>query len=177
MTTWTTPRTWGTGDLVTAADLNEQLRDNLAYLKTAITFDLVEADNNYTSTNASTFEDVDTSNLSLTVTTRGKLAAIGLQTCLRQTQQSQAICMDITVDGNRVGGNFRGLVYHRMTNARDATAPTPVFAHHWLTTLPAGTHTLKLVWLQVTTNLDTGYIDNTANGGLPTRLWLMEFDV
>ena len=30
---WTTPRTWSIGALVVAADLNEQLRDNLAHLK------------------------------------------------------------------------------------------------------------------------------------------------
>ena len=30
---WTTPRTWTTGELVTAAQLNEQMRDNETYLK------------------------------------------------------------------------------------------------------------------------------------------------
>lgn len=30
--TWTAPRTWADNDLVAAADLNEQLRDNLEYL-------------------------------------------------------------------------------------------------------------------------------------------------
>lgn len=29
---WTTPKTWNPGAIVTAADLNEQLRDNLLYL-------------------------------------------------------------------------------------------------------------------------------------------------
>lgn len=31
---WTTPRTWADGYVVTGSDLNEQLRDNEAYLKT-----------------------------------------------------------------------------------------------------------------------------------------------
>ena len=30
---WTTPRTWTTGELVTAAQMNEQVRDNETYLK------------------------------------------------------------------------------------------------------------------------------------------------
>lgn len=30
---WTTPRTWTVGEVVTAAQMNEQLRDNLNYLK------------------------------------------------------------------------------------------------------------------------------------------------
>jgi len=29
---WTSPRTWVTGEIVTAAMLNEQLRDNFLYL-------------------------------------------------------------------------------------------------------------------------------------------------
>lgn len=33
---WTTPRTWTTGELVTAAMMNEQLRDNENYLKDAV---------------------------------------------------------------------------------------------------------------------------------------------
>lgn len=33
---WTTPRTWTIGQLVSASDLNEQLRDNLALLKLAV---------------------------------------------------------------------------------------------------------------------------------------------
>lgn len=34
---WTTPRTWNLGELVTDVRLNEQLRDNLLVLKTALT--------------------------------------------------------------------------------------------------------------------------------------------
>jgi hypothetical protein len=36
---WTTPRTWNVGELVTDARLNEQLRDNMIVLKTALTDD------------------------------------------------------------------------------------------------------------------------------------------
>lgn len=34
--TWTLPRTWATGEPVTAAQLNQQLRDNQEYLKLEI---------------------------------------------------------------------------------------------------------------------------------------------
>lgn len=33
---WTTPKTWTIGELVTASDLNEQVRDNLNHLKLAV---------------------------------------------------------------------------------------------------------------------------------------------
>lgn len=175
--TWTTPKTWGTGDLVTAADLNTHLRDNLAYLKTAITFDSVEADNNYSSSDHTAFVDVDSSALSLTVTTRGKLALVGFETAAHQSTTAQAISFDITVDGARVGTSGRGLVYQHISSSRDYNTPTPVRGQHWLTNLAAGTHTLRLVWQQIETSAVTGYIDNTASGGLPTRLWLLEFDI
>jgi hypothetical protein len=33
---WTAPRTWSVGQLVSAAELNEQIRDNLTFLKLAL---------------------------------------------------------------------------------------------------------------------------------------------
>ena len=33
---WTQPRTWTTGQLVNAEDLNEQVRDNMVHLKIAL---------------------------------------------------------------------------------------------------------------------------------------------
>jgi hypothetical protein len=33
---WTAPRTWAIGGLVAAADLNEQIRDNLTFLKLSL---------------------------------------------------------------------------------------------------------------------------------------------
>lgn len=33
---WTTPRTWSSGELVGASQLNEQIRDNLGILKSAV---------------------------------------------------------------------------------------------------------------------------------------------
>lgn len=174
---WTTPKTWGTGDLVTAADLNTHLRDNLSYLKTAITFDSVTADNNYTSSAHTAFVDVDSGALSLTVTTRGKLALVGFETAAHQSSAAQAMSFDITVDGGRVGTSGRGLVYHHVSSSVNYATPTPVRGQHWLTNLAAGVHTLRLVWRQIDTNSIAGYIDNTASGGMPTRLWLLEFDI
>lgn len=36
---WTTPRTWTVGQLVNAADLNEQVRDNFVHLKLLVNDD------------------------------------------------------------------------------------------------------------------------------------------
>ncbi|MEM6528860.1 MAG: hypothetical protein AAF653_11240 [Chloroflexota bacterium] len=175
--TWTTPKTWGTGDLVTANDLNTHLRDNLSYFKDAITFDVVSVDSNYNSTEITSFVDVDSSNVTLTVNTRGKLALVGFELAAYQTNTTQGICFDITVDGTRLGTTNRGLVYHQVTDADSFNNPVPVRGMHWLTNLAAGAHTFRLVWRQIEASPTNGYIASTASGGMPVRLWLMEFDI
>ncbi|MEL6148480.1 MAG: hypothetical protein AAGK74_02200 [Chloroflexota bacterium] len=175
--TWTTPKTWGTGDLVTASDMNTHLRDNLSYLKDAITFDVVSVDSNYTDNDINSFVDVDSTNVSLTVSTRGKLALVGFELATYQTNTTQGISFDITLDGTRLGTTNRGLVYHQVTDSDSHTTPVAARGMHWLTNLAAGSHTFKIVWRQIAAGTVNGYIAGTASGGLPVRLWLMEFDI
>ena len=175
--TWNTPKTWADGELVTAANMNTHLRDNLAYLKTAITFDSVESDADYDADNIAAFADVDTANLSLTVTTRGKLALVGFEAAVRRTSATQAVSLDVSVDGSRLGTADLGLAYLGTNSTRDAVLPTPLRAQHWLTDLTAGTHTFRLMWRQHNSTAIDGYIDSSLSDGLPTRLWLLEFDI
>ena len=74
---WTTPATWGVDQLVTASDLNTQLRDNLNTLKTppSAHYELNES-SDYTTSSAS-FVDVDATNLALTITTSGGDVFVG----------------------------------------------------------------------------------------------------
>lgn len=47
---WTTPRTWTTGESVTAAILNQHVRDNLAFLKAPTSVSIIADDANTSST-------------------------------------------------------------------------------------------------------------------------------
>jgi len=174
---WNAPKTWANGELVTANDLNTHLRDNLAYLKSALVYDSVDADNDYTANNTASFADVDAANLSLTVTTRGKLAVVGFEAAVRRTNEAQAVALDISVDGARLGTADLGLAVVGVQSSRDATVPTPVQAQHWLTDLPAGPHTFRLMWRQRNGTTINGHIDSSLADGMPTRLWLLEFDI
>lgn len=61
--TWTTPVTWATNQLVTAANMNEQVRDNLNYLLAKPTVKILgDTGANY-STSSTSFVDVDVTNL------------------------------------------------------------------------------------------------------------------
>jgi hypothetical protein len=69
---WTTPATWEVDQLVTNDDLNEQVRDNLEYLLSPH-HERIVRDNggDYSITNVLTFQDIDTTNLSITLVTHG----------------------------------------------------------------------------------------------------------
>lgn len=63
---WTTPKTWATGELVTATDLNTHLRDNLNALFTPNYVEV--AINNFSTTSGSY---VDVTGASVDITTKG----------------------------------------------------------------------------------------------------------
>jgi len=63
---WTAPRTWAIGQLVTASDLNEQLRDNLAHLKL-----LVDDDGKIPELSSSYLADLSGANLTDVLKTTG----------------------------------------------------------------------------------------------------------
>jgi hypothetical protein len=66
---WTPPRTWTTSQLVTAADLNTDLRDNLNYLYDRANTDTA-AVTGLISTNSTSY--TQTGSISVTLTTIGK---------------------------------------------------------------------------------------------------------
>src|SRR5512134_3501672 len=67
---WTFPKTWFAGELLTASLLNTHLRDNLNALKFLPKDRFVDNAASY-STTSTTFVDVDTTNLTLTIETTG----------------------------------------------------------------------------------------------------------
>lgn len=58
---WTTPQTWSVLEQLTAAKMNEQLRDNMDYLKTAVdnTFTYNEDRTGSITTTSTTYVDID----------------------------------------------------------------------------------------------------------------------
>ena len=65
---WTTPKTWATGELVTAADLNTHLRDNLNFLLSPNFQEAVGSGTDF-STTSTTYADI--TGMSVTITTAG----------------------------------------------------------------------------------------------------------
>lgn len=103
---WTAPKTWTDGSVLTAAELNEQLRDNLNFLK-APDNDIKVSVAEY-STTSTTFVDIDNTNLSASITTSAGAAVL----CWFQFPVYGAaaagvptmIGFNINVDGSNVTG-------------------------------------------------------------------------
>src|SRR3712207_4948156 len=99
--TWHTPKSWSTGELVTATNLNEQLRDNLEFLKAPPNnaYLLNEAAN-YTTTSTS-FVEVDGagSELTLSLTTAGGDVLIVFNGVVANSAAGSTVYFDVLIDG------------------------------------------------------------------------------
>jgi len=68
---WTAPKTWTVDGVLTAADMNTYVRDNLHYLLSPNKGVIIRNNNGDYSTTSTSWVDVDATNLSLTITTHG----------------------------------------------------------------------------------------------------------
>lgn len=175
MPTWTIPKTWESGDIVTAADLNTHLRDNMLYLKSANQFALAESDQNYTTT-TTTWADIDASNLSLDITTHGGVCLVTFTGALTYGSSLSGAYLDFTVDGTRQGGTY-GLTRLLMDGSNlNTTQPIVWGFQWWLPSLAAGNHTLRAQWRQTSAGTQLK-LHRSADGGIPTRLACLELDI
>lgn len=139
--TWVTPRTWTTNELVTATLLNTHLRDQLSALKTkAHKFVYIDEAADYTTTSTS-FVDVDATDLSLTVVTAGGDLKIGFTGTI-DNSGANLHYLDVDIDGTRVGGDD-GLI----VTAEGAAGERQVINFTcWKSGLSAASHIIKLQW-------------------------------
>lgn len=163
--TWTSPATWSVGQLVTAADLNTQLRDNLLALKNPPTahYKLNESAN-YT-TNSTVFVDVDATKLALTIVTSGGDVLVGFAGSLLGTSRAY---LDVAVDGVAFGGDD-GIMLVQNTGASVGASFVIL-----VTGLAAGSHTFKLQY-KVDSGSATLYAGaGTTSHDLHPQFWARE---
>lgn len=165
MPTWTTPKTWSTGEALSASDMNTHIRDNLGALKAPPTAVYTCDEVSDYVTSQTTFVDVDASNLTLTITTTGGDVMVGFH---GHIYANGGIChLDVEVDGTREGGDDGITVVY--SNYRQAVSFTRL-----ITNLDAGTHTFKLQW-KVTAGSAALYAGaGTANLNVHPQFWVRE---
>lgn len=159
--TWTTPKTWQVDELLTAADLNTHLRDNLNALKAPPTAHVACAESSDYTTTSTTFVDVDSSKLTLTITTNGGDVMVGFHGAVRSSDSWGNVYLDVAVDGTREGG-ANGLVLAQSNTIN------PVGFVHLVSGLAAGEHTFTLQW-RVSGNTGTLFAVDLA-----AQFWVRE---
>ena len=170
MATWTTPKTWSTGEALTASDMNTHIRDNLDALKEPPTASYAcDEASDYTTT-STTFVDVDSTNLSLQITTTGGDVLIGFVGTVQLTTAA-SILFDVDVDGTRDGGDDGICRGYSSTNTLIQT----IGFVRLITGLSAGSHTFKLQWKTTSGTLVDLYAGaGTSNRDLHPQFWARE---
>ena len=139
--TWHVPLTWQVDQLVTEADLNSQLRDNLNFLKDPPTaFVSLDEEADYAS-NSNEFVDVDRERLALSLTTAGGDLLVVFFGMVKNSDARGAVALDVALDGARVGGDD-GLI----GSSPDSRNWTPVSFCALVRDVAAGAHNLYLQW-------------------------------
>lgn len=141
---WHGAADWDVGQLVTAADMNAQVRDNIGYLferpTAVITSD--EAGNFITTSTA--WVNVDATDMALALDLEGTRARVTFQGMFRVQTSSPGtgrLYLDITVDGVRQAGDD-GITMLHVTS--DDYQP---LGFSWVVTgLTPGAHTFALQW-------------------------------
>jgi hypothetical protein len=117
---------------------------------------------------STTFVDIDSTNLSLEITTKGGNVLCGFSGYFTQAGSTDAISLDVEIDGVNWGGND-GII-------RSETGSSPNIGFQILIPgLPAGNHKLNLQWktfLGLTATLLAGA--GTASGDLHPQFWATE---
>lgn len=163
---WTTPPTFVSGQVVTASDMNNLVRDNETYLLSGRPKNAVFRDNNgsYTTTSTS-FVDIDGTNLSITLTLNGSAVLIGFSGAVTMT--GNPMRFDISVDGTLLGAaGVDGMAI--------VTTNGPICLVALKTGLSAGSHTFKIQW-RVGSGTATLYSGSGTGGtdAIPS-FWVME---
>jgi hypothetical protein len=166
---WSDPEDWEVGQLVTAAKMNAQVRDNLRYLlnRQTVIKNINEAAN-YT-TSSGTWGDVDSVDLSATLTPKTNYVKVGFQCIIEQTGASTgSTLLDITKDSVRVGGDD-GLI-----GVRGGAITQPVGFTVKVPVTPGVATTFRIQWR--TTNTGAVMYAGAGTSGLDVhpQFWVEE---
>lgn len=168
---YTTPRTWSTGELVTATMMNAHVRDNFEAVKdppTAI-YNVNEGAD-YTTTSTS-FAAIDSTDLSLSITTTGGdilCVFFGMFTF----SGTSTVLFDFTLDGTLQGTNdgYTGM-RPGGSNVGQGFVCLPVL----LRSVSAASHTVQIHWKLGGAGTATMYAGaGTSTADVHPQMWIRE---
>jgi len=178
--TWTPPKDWQTGAVVTAAEMNTYISNNLLALKNRVSAQYRLAEATDYSTTSTSFVDVDATRLALTLETTGGHLLVGFHGVVR-TFNGMGVYFDVDIDGTRVGGDD-GIT---MTEANETYSAQNLSFVRLVTGIEAGSHTVKLQWKKATSTANAvvlyaggsshiSTVGQTVEGMMHPQFWVLE---
>lgn len=169
-TTFQTPKTWATGELATASNMNTYIRDQQSAIKTpAHGYCDIDEAANYTISSTS-FADVDATDLAITIVTGGGKVLVGYSGMVNAaglTTSGDRILFDVNVDGTNDRTN------DGITGVNNQNGGNVSFAFI-IDGLSAGSHTFKLQ-ARVTAGSAIIYAGaGTASNDIHPQFWAVE---
>lgn len=140
---WSVPKTWATGELVTAALLNGHLRDQLDYLFTP-PVDVINLNlgADLTTTSTASFVDVDGTNLAQTIVTSGEDVRITFSGTFSHSTGGSRVYLRIEKDGVPMQADDGLLEHTLITNGARHHISFDIIDE----SPSGGSHTYKLQW-------------------------------
>jgi len=151
---WTTPKTWAVLEQLTAAQMNEQLRDNLNYLNSKTLAKVTQVANAPNqSTTSTSFVYVTNSSKTFTASVTGRVLILVYINGRVSGDYGGSATHQIVDGGGSLLGNHYPAVRHTVKNESDTT-----LALASVMSVTKGTeYTVKLQWK---VNQATGYVTN-----------------
>lgn len=153
---WNTPIEWTVNQLITANDLNEQIKQNMEYLKSPPTANYILDESSDYTTGSTTFVDVDATNLALTIETAGGDVLVHFHGVVKRAASGATDASFLVADENDVAYmDEDGLILpdEGYTAAAGLESGVVGLTHYGsvcftrlITGLTAGSHTFKLQW-------------------------------
>lgn len=149
---WTTPRTWNIGEIVTAGQMNTQVRDNLDFLKARS-----ETPMNYVSkvfaqqfaTTSTQYVDLAPGYYSI-LNTSGAPVLITISGAWKNPVVGAECCFDFMIDSQRIGDAIYGTFFMQSWGDRYQS-----FSWSTIRPLAAGAHAFMPQWRASTGTLST----------------------
>lgn len=173
---WTTPRTWAVDELLTAAKMNVEVRDNLLALKVPPQAEIVRDNGTNYATTSTTWVSVDSTNLKLSLTTGGGDVEVLFQGVLKaDSATSRHAWFDFRIDGAGGYAVDQGYAGGLLRVAVLTTIGMAVQMMARIAGLAAGAHTIEVIWRASAGTL-TLHSDSvgTADDEQPLLLWGVE---
>lgn len=159
-TTWATPRTWTTGELVTKTIMDAHVRDELNALKTPASFRCWVDEATNVTTTSTTWTGIDGTNLSATMVTGGGTIYVGFSGTFYFTVSTGRIFLDVIVDGTTRVGTDDGIIADNSASTSATAAMAFVVP---ITGLSAASHTFAMQWRVTAGTASLLRGDGTAN--------------